>query len=503
MADAAALGTSDPDELRSIRAAIDAGDDPLGERLCAVWAPEDRRGLGAFYTGAELVGPMLDWTLARSPARVIDPGCGSGRFAVGVARRARDLALVAIDIDPLATLLTRAALAVVGASAATVLQADYTGTRLPLVAGRSAYVGNPPYVRHHQLSPAAKTWAVAAGRRLGQPVSALAGLHAHFYLATALAMQPGDVGCFVTSAEWLNVNYGAAIRGLLLNGLGGQALHVIDPRAIAFADAMTTAVVTCFEAGAQPDALLLRSVSEPANLRDLDAGTPVPRTRLAATGRWSPLFADAPQLDEPSGFVPLRSLARVHRGVVTGANDFFIMPRARAAELGLERWCRPAVTSAREVLEANGVLRDTSAQQLLLDIPADIDRAVFPQLDAYLARGEVADGDTPPIATRYIASRRRPWWRLGTPASPPIVASYMARQAPAFALNPDGLAIVNIAHGIYPTRELTNAQLTRLVDWLNGARAAFRGSGRTYHGGLEKFEPREMEQLRVPSAVVD
>jgi hypothetical protein len=75
----------------------------------------------------------------------------------------------------------------------------------------------------------------------------------------------------------------------------------------------------------------------------------------------------------------------------------------------------------------------------------------------------------------------------------------MARQAPTFALNPDGLVIVNIAHGIYPRHHRTPEQLTALVEALNHARATFRGNGRTYHGGLEKFEPREMESLLVPS----
>ena len=75
----------------------------------------------------------------------------------------------------------------------------------------------------------------------------------------------------------------------------------------------------------------------------------------------------------------------------------------------------------------------------------------------------------------------------------------MARQAPRFALNPDGLAIVNVAHGIYPRSALSGHQLEALVAALNQARESFRGNGRTYHGGLEKFEPREMEALQIPA----
>jgi len=76
----------------------------------------------------------------------------------------------------------------------------------------------------------------------------------------------------------------------------------------------------------------------------------------------------------------------------------------------------------------------------------------------------------------------------------------MARQAPLFALNPDGLALLNIGHGIYPNYRSTDDELVLLVSALNGAREQFRGAGRTYHGGLEKFEPGEMEALPVPIA---
>jgi hypothetical protein len=75
----------------------------------------------------------------------------------------------------------------------------------------------------------------------------------------------------------------------------------------------------------------------------------------------------------------------------------------------------------------------------------------------------------------------------------------MARQAPAFALNPDGLVLINIAHGLYPEHPLAHEQLSALVQALNDARNSFRGSGRTYHGGMEKFEPRELEALLIPA----
>jgi hypothetical protein len=136
-------------------------------------------------------------------------------------------------------------------------------------------------------------------------------------------------------------------------------------------------------------------------------------------------------------------------------------------------------------------------RRVVLDLPADFDRAAHPAVDAYLAEGERRG-----VPAGYIASHRRPWWRVGAGEPAPIVASYMARQAPRFALNPDGLALLNIGHGLYPKEPLTEEELRGLAEMLNGERDSYRGNGRTYHGGLEKFEPREMEALPIPSGLV-
>jgi adenine-specific DNA-methyltransferase len=473
-----------PSDAADLANAIRAGADPLGDAFTTLRSPLTRRSVGAFYTPPAIVEPMVAWALGRDPARFVDPGSGSGRFASAAVRAKPDIAIVAVDLDPLATLLTRANLAALEARSATVLNTDYLTARIPKAEGRTAWVGNPPYVRHHELTPAAKRWAGKAARKLGHPVSGLAGLHALFFLATALRAQKGDVGCFVTSAEWLDVGYGSVVRDLLVNGLGGQALDLVDPRAVPFADAMTTALITSFEAGSTPAGMAVHLVAEPVDLR-LGKGAMVGVKVMAGTSRWSPLFrAGDLAIGETLG-----DLARVHRGQVTGANGFFVMTKTEAEQRGLARWARPAITAASEILSAAGVVRDTAERLMVIDLPADLDRAAEPAAAAYLKAGEKAR-----IHRGYIASRRRPWWRLAMPA-PPIVASYMARQAPAFALNPDGLVLLNIGHGVWPAE---GVDASVLVERLNKARLSFAGSGRTYHGGLEKFEPREMEALVLP-----
>lgn len=472
---------------------IRQGADPLGDRLCNVRPADVRRTSGAFYTPRAIVDPMVTWVLGRKPGRLVDPGCGSGRFATAALRLDPKLEIVAIDLDPVATILTRAVLAVLGCRDATVLQTDYTTVKLPGSAGRTAFIGNPPYVRHHDLPPSAKSWIITTGKQLGHRASGLAGLHAHFFVATAVMATDGDVGCFVTSSEWLDVRYGSVVRHLLVNGLGGQSLHLVNPTAAAFNDAQTTAVITCFEKGTRNRRLTINVVQRTSEL-DLEGGDAVQRERFAGSNRWTEILRSvaSPMVE---GMVPLGQIARVSRGAVTGGNSFFVMTRERARQLRIEEWCSPAITDAREILDADGVVHDHPGRKVVLNLPRDLGRDRHPLLDTYLKTGETAaDGDVP-LAMRYICAHRTPWWCLGRQEPPPVVASYMARRPPAFALNPDRLLVINIAHCIYPRRAMSREQLHSLVSELNRARASFRGKGRTYQGGLEKFEPREMEAL--------
>ena len=481
--------------LDEARAAILGGSDPLGNRFCELRSPAARRGAGAVYTPTELVQPMVNWTLAQEPGRIVDAGTGSGRFSLRVAHSHRRVEIVAIDSDPLATLMTRGGLAVLGHRNARVMQSDYTRLKLPAFASRTAFLGNPPYLRHHDLPASVKLWAQEAARKLGHAVSGLAGLHAYFFLATAQLGRSGDVGCFVTSAEWLDVNYGAIVRDLLLGGLGGEAIHVLEPTALPFEKTATTAAITCFRIGEQPSSIRFRSVKTLAEVGGLaeGKGRPVARARLVEANRWSPFVRTRQAI--PEGFIELGELCRVHRGQVTGSNATWV---ARAGDVDLpDRVLYPSVTRARELFEAGAHLTQGHQLRRVIDIPEDLDvldADECKQVERFLRKAKRAG-----VPKGYIAHHRRAWWAVGLRDPAPILATYMARRPPAFVRNLVEARHLNIAHGLYPRLELPEIALTRLAAELRTSITV--AQGRTYAGGLTKFEPREMERLPVPDLV--
>ncbi len=502
----AAAAAPRPACLAELEEQIRAGHDPLGAAFCAQRGAARRRALGQTFTPPPVIEAMAGWAddAGRPPARVVDPGCGSARFLLAAARRWPEAELVGVEIDPAAAILGRASLAAAGLAARSqIILGDYTTTALAPARGPVLFLGNPPYVRHHHLPPAAKDWLRRAAAEHGLPASGLAGLHVHFFLATARHAAPGDTGVLITAAEWLDVNYGGLVRALLTGPLGGHGLHLIEPTERVFADADATAVIACFRPGPPRRTIRLRRVATVAGLGRLSGGREVPVAALRAAARWGPLLrgtagsgagwpAGGPAGGRPDGYVELGELCRVHRGQVTGANAVWISPGPHP--LIPARFQFPAVTRARELFAAGRSVLPGAALRLVIDLPASL--------------GDLADAEQEPVARflrsaaaagadrGYVARHRTPWWRVRLAPPAPILASYMARRPPAFARNAAGARHLNIAHGLYPRDPLPGPLLDALAAVL--AASVTTGQGRVYAGGLVKFEPREMERLPVP-----
>jgi hypothetical protein len=280
------------------------------------------------------------------------------------------------------------------------------------------------------------------------------------------------------------------MRALLLGPLGGRELHLLDAKLRPFLDADTTAIVSCFEVGAAPRRLRLREVSALADLSPLAGGRSVAREDLRDATRWSPLFQ--PRRERAKDLVELGEIFEVHRGQVTGANRVWI---AGSHSRGLPASLLfPAVTRARELFASGAVLRDASALKRVIDLPVELDELSAPErraVERFLSAARELGADR-----GFIARHRRAWWSVGLRTPAPILATYMAHRPPAFVRNAARVRHINIAHGLYPRVPLSAAELVAFAGYLSGS--ATLADGRTYAGGLTKFEPKEMERLLVP-----
>lgn len=464
-----------------------------GDDYCTTVPAAARRAEGITFTPQWLVERMIGQaSAAGSFDTVVDPGAGSGRFALAAARRFPYARVLAVERNAeLAGLLRRRVLREGLAARISVIEGDFRAVHLPLN-GRVLTIGNPPYVRHHEIEPEWKRWYGQGMAERGIDASQLAGLHAHFMLRIAQSLRPGDAWCQVTAAEWLDNGYGAAIRHLMCarGGMGLKALWLAAADEAVFPDALVSAVVVEGVCGEVPTSVAMGQVRAAASTawRTLDADA------LLATPRWSPLCQPGP-LRVACG-IELGDLFKVTRGQVTGMNDAWVLGADAPSNwraLGV-----PAVTRAREIIDGTVIAPDARAQlRCVVDLPRELD-ALTPELQEAArtlverARGLGADRS-------YVALQRRPWFAVGMREPPMALVSYMGRRPPVFRPNPQRVSFLNIAHGLYPRQPVEQQVLARMLDHLNSATDLY--AGRVYGGGLAKFEPSDVSRLRLPATV--
>lgn len=476
----------DHDLVQIARDSIARGEDYLGVEFCRLRTGPQRRELGAFYTPVGIVTSMIDWAARHDPTTIVDAGCGSGRYALDAAERT-EAKIVAVDLDPVATLMTRAAATVRGLDI-DVRNSSFLTLKRDTLDGPVAWIGNPPYVRHHSLPAEVKAWAKTVGADLDVKVSGLAGLHALFFLAVAAEGRAGDVGTFITSSEWMAARYGSVVRDLLRGPLGGVRIDTVDPESEVFGDATTTATVTSFRVGTPVENILFRAVTDGDDLSNLDGGVAVPTDHLASLTSWERATAEVVAM--PADHQRLRGHAAVTRGIATGANKFFVITATEAAARGLAAYARPVVSRAKEVFDADGRIRADDLAKVLLCFPQDLTE--HPAVKTYVAEGEAAR-----VHEGFLCKQRNPWWSITLPTPAAAFGTYMARQPPKFATNPDGVANLNNVHGLRLSGDAA-VDAEALVAWLNANRASLIG-GRTYQGGMQKIEPGDMANFVVPS----
>jgi hypothetical protein len=323
-------------------------------------------------------------------------------------------------------------------------------------------------------------------------------------------MAAGGVAAWLVPGEWMDVNYGAALRHYLGSHVTLLRLHRFEAADLQFGDALVSSCVVVFRKeepgrGARCELTAGSSLDRPAR-----------RTRVAVEElerhpKWSHFLPGgaAPRLRAVGPATPLGDLFEVKRGIATGGNSFFIRPRAEFRALGIaERFLRPVLPSPRHLQQPIISRRpdgypDVEEPLALLDctLPAARIRASFPALGRYL---DSAEGQH--VREGYLARGRSPWYAQERRATAPILVTYMGRGRDGgspfrFFWNRSEATATNVYLLLIPRAPVAEALRAdpqrgrEVLDFLEASLVELLGRGRVYGGGLHKLEPRELAGL--------
>jgi len=477
---------------------------------------EKLRQKGQFWTPAWVAEAMVAYVLRDGARCLFDPAVGAGAFFLAAqalaGRIGRVIECCGVELEP--STLELAAARGVGADALARVHIGDFLELAPRLPPAQAIVANPPYVRHHRLPPTTKTLLrCTAAQVLGEPLDGRAGLHVYFLIWALRLLGKGGRLCFLVSADTCEGVFAPALWRWITAQYRLDAVLTFAPEASPFPDLDTNPIVIMIRNSPPSETFVWARCTSPGNaqlvpwvLRDFDPteakGLEV-QLRTLSEGLRTGLSRRPSSLVDPG--VRLGDFARVMRGIATGCNSFFHLTKRQAAALNIpEEFLVPAIARTRdldgpEVTAGTLEALEKAERPTLLFSPDGRPLGDFPpSVQAYILHGEAIG-----VAQKPLIATRRPWYRMERRSAPPILFAYLGRRNLRFVRNRAGVVPLTGFLCVYPRLEeefWVDALWQVLRHPATNANLAL--VAKSYGNGALKVEPRALENLPLPTAVV-
>jgi methylase of polypeptide subunit release factors len=301
----------------------------LQDNLDVTKTIDERRKLGQFATptllAQDIVAYGLDCLESTNNVRFFDPAFGTGAFysaLLSLADYDDIVEATAVEIDPL---FANAASDLWRDCNINIINRDFTelspGEKYNLV------ICNPPYVRHHLIDADAKVKINHKTKQVsGVKLSGLAGLYCHFLLQSIQWMDDGAIAGWLIPSEFMDVNYGKAIKDYLLSEVELFRVHRFSPEDVQFGDALVSSAVVWFKKRKPSTQNVLFTFG--GTLQSPQESKLISVNALYNESKWT-RFPCLPLRSSKESAPKLKEYFDVKRGIATGGNDFFIMDEAR------------------------------------------------------------------------------------------------------------------------------------------------------------------------------
>lgn len=475
----------------------------------------ERNRLGQFATPSALAMSLTRYAqtlLGNHPVRFLDPAIGTGSFFSALSQvfpLNQIQSAAGIEVDPL---FARSAQELWAGEGLRVLEGDFT--RQPPEPLYNLVLTNPPYIRHHHIpGPEKERLGARLRQTLQVNISGLAGLYCYFLLLSHEWMEEQGLAIWLIPSEFMDVNYGVAVRRYLTDRVTLLHIHRFCPTDVQFTDALVSSAVVVFRKTPPPPGHhAIFSFAGP--IGDPQSDAVVPLDTLRRSRKWTQ-FPATITVSERAELI-LGDIFHIKRGLATGSNSFFILNESQIDQWQIPRqFLKPILPGPRyvadDVVEAlSDGTPDISPRLFLLDCsePEELINVKWPRFHAYLKVGHEGK-----ISGRYLASRRAPWYSQEQRPPAPFLCTYMGRSRDGkhpfrFIWNRSTATAHNVYLMLYPKGQLLHALRARpelhaqVFEALKSITPAqLLSEGRVYGGGLHKVEPNELAQIAANSVL--
>jgi len=443
---------------------------------------------------------MAKWLLVNNEIKnVLDPAFGLGIFSRLLISQNKDLNIKGFDVDPV--IYKSAQQNFPKNSNVQLFLEDYLFNDWD-----NKYDGiicNPPYFKFHDYEN--KTTLKEIKQRLKINLSGFTNIYTLFILKSIFQIKENGRIAYIVPSEFLNSDYGTYVKDYLLKSNTLRHIIIFDFKENVFDDALTTSTILLLAKDDNTDEVQISKISKVNELNNISeyiekypkikGEISINKDKIDPNIKWRNYYQKQ-QSSKYKNLIQFSEVAKVVRGIATGANDYFSFNVQKAQKYKIDKnHLLSCITKSKDIenpfftTSDFETLKNKNANIFLLDADKkQQDENVL----AYIEKGEQEE-----INKKFLTSKRKPWYKLENRIPPPIWVGVFNRTGLKFVRNEANIRNLTTFHCIYLVDNLFNKiNIDLLFAYLltDTAKQIFDDNRREYGDGLKKFEPNDLNK---------
>lgn len=479
-----------------------------------------KKQLGAFYTPRHATNVLCQWAIRSKTDTVLEPSFGGCDFLISSRSRFQELGAQPFEIEKLlygcdidADAFGHLAKVLQNPNG-NFIQRDFLQLNLSAFlnnqSGFDVVIGNPPYVSHHKMTATQKNNAMKALAENHIVIGKRASLWAYFVLHSMRFLRLGGRMAWVLPSSFLFADYSEHVRTYLRTHFERCLQIRLAERLFLSEGTEEISVITLCEGYSEIVQAGSIHTEIAANVQEAQS---VIESWTTASSKWQQISAVpdvAPQisathyemLSQHPRVTLLGELFDIQIGIVSGANNFFILTKDQWDEHRLPKSCRTWILAKfRFIPGLSLTLADTNKIEELgepcLLVDTKKTKVIGKHLNSYLK--SFPEEKKKKNTTFKRRKRSGVWHQFNDSRIPIAFFPYMHDRGPLIAINHAGINSTNSIHRLYARRQLNQHELKliaiSILSTFSQLSAEFEG--RTYGAGVLKHEPSEASKIKL------
>jgi len=462
---------------------------------------------GGYYTPFE-IALFLSKIVVKNGANILEPSCGDGVFFKtlnGIAGTL-NLCIDGIELDKEEFQKCKIFLNETNHQYWKVHHYDFLKWYFEHSQKQEYYdyvLGNPPFIRYQYLSESDQELSERIFQEKNLKFTKRTNSWVPFILASLSMLKPGGILGMVIPSEILNVIHAESLRNHLSEEC--SKILILDPHEIWFEGTLQGAAILLVQKKYTKNetsqiavtrvygkAFLSKSPMEMLNHANYVQTSSI-------SGKWTrillPLSVNSylSELEDSEIFVKFNTIAKVDVGIVTGANNFFLVPDAVVKEYKLDRYAYPMYGRSEH---CPGIIYDDKQHKINTSKGLPTNFLFFDKELTKSAKQYIEFGESKFLDIRYKCRIRTPWYKVPSVYSTDIGMMKRSNGFPRLILNRIGAMTTDTAYRI-STSINKEAFVASFLNPITAICAEIEG--RFYGGGVLELVPSEIEKILVPN----